>query len=372
MLLKAKLMRQVLRKPKNFSTRNGGLLLEELITVSSDGKHSPLRMFSKEELHKATNTYHENGVCFRDTNYNLFKGTHDGRPIFIKKMVENEDEVDYYISCCIREIAIASQITGHSNILNILGCCLETKVPILVFEYASTGFLSEYLYKMEEDGVDGTIEVSPNVSLPWQRRLRIAIEVGEAIAYLHMAKSQPIIHRHVKSDNILLDVNLRAKLFDFGLSPVIPPGETHVDAEVEGTTGYIAPESVRTGQFTEKSDVFGFGAVLLELLTGQEVYDIYKEASSLENGHGSFSLTAIVNATGGMTPEQSNDYMHHVPLKEALTLYLKSKMVKDGESEQRMACAYLAGICVAENPQERPTMKEVVQELRGISKLGSD
>ncbi|XP_010474481.1 PREDICTED: putative wall-associated receptor kinase-like 16 [Camelina sativa] len=110
-------------------------------------------------------------------------------------------------------------------------------------------------------------------------RIRIAAQVAAAIVYLHVGKSRPLIHRHVKTGNVLLDDNLNAKLFDFGLSLEIPLGETYVQALVEGTIGFIAPESVDTGKFNEKTDVFAFGATFIELLTGREPHDVFNEAS---------------------------------------------------------------------------------------------
>ncbi|KAF8391923.1 hypothetical protein HHK36_022263 [Tetracentron sinense] len=202
-------------------------------------------------------------------------------------------------------------MNSHKNVLKLLGCCLETEIPMLVFEFAVGGCLSDHIYE--------------NPILSWESRLRIATEIADAVAYLHYGTSKPIIHRDIKSTNIFLDQHYVAKLFKFRLSISIPLGQTHVDGNLSSWyIGSIAPESNGTWRFTEKSDVYSFGLVLSFILADDNEEDI--------------------------------------------RVYLRANIVK-GNTQQLMACAQLAIRCVKVNPEERPSMIEAANELRRISRL---
>jgi serine/threonine protein kinase len=162
-----------------------------------------------------------------------------------------------------REMLILSQI-NHRNVVKLLGCCLEVEVPMLVYEYVPNGSLHAYIHG---DGGGGGSEAKLN--LPPGARLRIAAESADALAYMHSSASPPILHRDVKSANILLDGDLAAKVSDFGASRLAPAGEEAVATLVQGTLGYLDPEYLLTSQLTSKSDVYSFAVVVLELLTGR-------------------------------------------------------------------------------------------------------
>ncbi|KAF6174214.1 hypothetical protein GIB67_033746 [Kingdonia uniflora] len=313
--------------------KNGGLVLEERITYF-DGKSNPFRVFSKEELRRATNNYDQNQIIHGDLTYRLYKGIHEDRDISVKKFI---DGCESYIGWYINEVVVASQMNNHMHVLKFLGCCLETEVPILVYEFAENGDLFDHIIK-EDDLCSNN-----GGKLSWEDRLRIAMEVADTITYLHTGTSKCIIHRDIKSRNIFLDENYGSKLFEFGLSLAIPPGETKIKAELDGSFGFFDPDSLSTGEFSMKSDVYGFGVLLLEILTGKKATQIFAE---------------IYDATGDSSLTEKNEKVHE--------MYIKDNVLKEGNVNQVMACGRLAMRCIKEKLDGRPTMKEVAQELRRI------
>ncbi|KAJ0231121.1 Serine-threonine/tyrosine-protein kinase [Hirschfeldia incana] len=318
------------------SLKNGGLLLEKLIRISN-GEYNPFCTFTERELKQATKDYHQDLVCLVDDDYKLYKGVLENRgAVLIKKRNEHEDLVEYSI----REIAIAAYVSSNMNLVKLLGCCLESKVPIIVFEYVS-GNLSDYLHNKK-----GLI--------PWRRKIRIAAQIADAIAYLHLGKPRPLVHRHVKTENVLLDDNLNVKLFDFGLSLEV---KTFVEALFEGTIGFLAPESVVTEIFNEKTDVFAFGATLIEILTGSKPHDVFIGAS---NHQTNYDTTSVV---------ESSLISVSSPKPRDLLMFLKANLIRDGKDSALEASAELAASCVEILPEKRPTIEEVAKKLKHIQNM---
>ncbi|KAI4297340.1 hypothetical protein L6164_037234 [Bauhinia variegata] len=141
----------------------------------------------------------------------------------------------------------------------VIVIALETEAPILVYEFVSNGNLY--------DCIDPLKNATP---LPWEKRLSIAEETAEAVSYLHSIASIPIIHRDIKSSNILLDNNDKVKVSDFGASRLVPLDETYVSTIVQGTPRYLDPKYLQISQLNEKSGVYSFGVVIIKLLTGDK------------------------------------------------------------------------------------------------------
>ncbi|CAA2982419.1 wall-associated receptor kinase 2 [Olea europaea subsp. europaea] len=316
------------RKQKYFK-RNGGLLLQQQISTK-EGHVEKTRLFTAKELSKATDQFNESRILDKGGQGTVYKGMlSDGRTVAVKKSkLVGENRLDEFIN----EVLILSQI-NHRNVVVLLGCCLETEVPLLVYEFIANRSLFDHIH-----------DPSAEFPMTWDMRLKIAVEVAGALAYLHYSTSTPIYHRDIKSSNILLDENYRPKVSDFGISRSIAVDKTHFTTLVKGTFGYLDPEYFRSSQFTDKSDVYSFGVVLIELLSGQKPI----VSSDTEDER---SLAACFL----MFMEQNCLHKFFDPI-----------ILEHDKDEDIIAVATLAYRCLNLNGKKRPTMKEVSMELENI------
>ncbi|KAK2973186.1 hypothetical protein RJ640_009816 [Escallonia rubra] len=333
-LYKMILKRKKRQQKQRYFKRNGGLLLEQQLSSGEEGNVEKTKLFTSKELEKATDNYNKNRILGQGGQGTVYKGMlADGRIVAIKKSKIEDDEgkVEHFIN----EVVILSQIR-HRNVVKLHGCCLETEVPLLVYEFIPNGTLFDFIHDQNEE-----------LPLPcWDMRLQIGREVAGALSYLHSAASMPIYHRDIKSTNILLDDKYKAKVADFGTSRSIAIEQTHLTTRVMGTFGYLDPEYFQTSQFTDKSDVYSFGVVLIELLTGQ------KAISSTKSEEGRSLATNFLLA-------MEENCLHDI---------LDERVAKEGTKEQITRVANLAKRCLNLNGRKRPTMKEVAMELEGLPK----
>ncbi|XP_074311359.1 wall-associated receptor kinase-like 2 [Silene latifolia] len=288
------------------------------------------KLFTVTELEKATDNFNDNRILGQGGQGMVYKRMlMDGKIVAIKTAKKvDESQVEQFIN----ELVILSQI-NHRNVVKVLGCCLETEVPILVYEFIPNGTLYELIHDQGQE-----------FHLNWKMRLQIAAESAEAVAYLHSSSSAPIYHRDIKSTNILLDEYCRAKVSDFGTSKAINIDQTHVTTVVLGTYGYLDPEYFQSNQFTEKSDVYSFGVVLVELITGK------KPICPMGNG-GWINL-----ATEFLTEMEEGRVLD----------MLDARIINEGKEDEFMAIAEIARKCLNMNGKQRPTMKEIAVHLDGI------
>ncbi|KAF5732523.1 wall-associated receptor kinase-like 22 [Tripterygium wilfordii] len=321
--------KRIMKQKEKFFKQNGGLLLQQQLS-SGEANVEKINMFNSKELEKATNSFSVDRMLGQGGQGTVYKGMlADGRIVAVKKSkVVDEGQVDQFIN----EVVILSQ-TSHRNVVRLLGCCLETEVPLLVYEFVPNGTLYQYIHDQNDE-----------FPLTWERRLQIATEVAGALSYLHSSVSLPIYHRDIKSSNILLDDKYRAKIADFGTSRTVALDQTHVTTRVQGTFGYLDPEYFQSNQFTDKSDVYSFGVVLVELLTGK------KAVQSIQSQEYKSLVSLFI-----LSLEENN-----------LFDILDAQVIKQGQKEHITAVADLARRCLYLNGKRRPTMKEVTKELEGI------
>ncbi|KAJ4717482.1 putative Kinase [Melia azedarach] len=323
-----KIRKKMKQKEENFK-RNGGLLLQQQLNSLHDDIDR-CKIFNSRELDKATDHFSVNRILGQGGQGTVYKGMlADGRIIAVKRSkIVDEAKLEEFIN----EVVILSQI-NHRNVVKLLGCCLETEFPLLVYEFIPNGTLFQYLHNQNEE-----------FPFIWDIRLRIATEIAEALSYLHSAAYLPVYHRDIKSTNILLDEKYRAKIADFGTSKSIAIDQTHVSTKIQGTFGYLDPEYFHSSQFTDKSDVYSFGVVVLELLTGK------KPIPSILAEEGRNLATYFLISMD----------------ENCLLDILDGQVRQTGKKEEILAVANVARKCLNPQGKSRPTMKEVAMELERI------
>lgn len=306
---------------------------EEILNSGGGGKAS--KIFTGKEIKKATNNFYKDRLLGSGGYGEVYKGIlKDGTEVAVKcAKLGNTKGTDQVLN----EVRILCQV-NHRSLVGLLGCCVELEQPIMVYEYISNGTLLEHLQGLKPGG---------RGKLTWPRRLQIAHDTAEGLSYLHSSATPPIYHRDVKSSNILLDEKLNAKVSDFGLSRLAHTDMSHISTCAQGTLGYLDPEYYKKYQLTDKSDVYSFGVVLLELLTSQKAIDFNRAEDDV-------NLAVYVRR---MVEEEK--------LMETVDPVLKEK-ASELEQETIKALAFLAVGCLEEQRQNRPSMKEVAEEIEYI------
>ncbi|KAE8677860.1 putative serine/threonine-protein kinase Cx32 [Hibiscus syriacus] len=299
-----------------------------------------LRDFSFAELRVATKNFRPDMVLGEGGFGKVFKGWLDekaagksgiGIPIAVKKLSsEGWQGFEEWKS----EVNFLGRLS-HPHLVRLLGYCWEDKELLLVYEFMQKGSLDNHLF-----GRGSTVQ-----SLDWKIRITIAIGAAKGLSFLH-SSDKKVIYRDFKASNILLDRSYTAKLSDFGLAKLGPSAnQSHVTTRVMGTYGYAAPEYVATGHLYVKSDVYGFGVVLVEILTGLRALD-----TNRPNGQH--------NLVDWVKPYLSD----RRKLKNIMDHRLEGKY----PSKAAVRVAQLALKCLQSEPKYRPSMKEVVDTLEQI------
>ncbi|OEL20511.1 Wall-associated receptor kinase-like 20 [Dichanthelium oligosanthes] len=305
---------------------------EEILNANNTSGRTA-KNFSGRELRRATGNFSRDNLLGVGGYGEVYRGVlGDGTVVAVKcAKLGNTKSTDQVLN----EVRVLSQV-NHRSLVRLLGCCVDLEQPLMVYEFIPNGTLADHLY--------GAMSRPP---LPWRQRLAIARQTAEGIAYLHFAAAPPIYHRDIKSSNILLDERLDGKVADFGLSRLAEPGLSHVSTCAQGTLGYLDPEYYRNYQLTDKSDVYSFGVVLLELLTSKRAIDF---------GRGADDVNLAVHVQRAADEERLMDVVD-LAMKEAATQL---------ELDTMKALGFLALGCLEERRQNRPSMKEVAEEIEYI------
>ncbi|XP_050273408.1 probable receptor-like protein kinase At2g42960 isoform X2 [Quercus robur] len=221
--------------------------------------------FTLRDLDLATNRFAKDNVLGEGGYGVVYRGQLiNGTPVAVKKILNNLGQAE-------KEFRVEVEAIGHvrhKNLVRLLGYCIEGTHRMLVYEYVNNGNLEQWLHgAMRQHGY-----------LTWEARVKVLLGTAKALAYLHEAIEPKVVHRDIKSSNILIDDEFNAKVSDFGLAKLLGAGKSHVTTRVMGTFGYVAPEYANTGLLNEKSDVYSFGVLLLEAITGRDPVDYGRPA----------------------------------------------------------------------------------------------
>ncbi|XP_022848688.1 probable receptor-like protein kinase At2g42960 [Olea europaea var. sylvestris] len=221
--------------------------------------------FTLRDLEIATNRFSAENILGEGGYGVVYQGRLvNGTDVAVKKLLNNLGQAE-------KEFGVEVEAIGHvrhKNLVRLLGYCIEGVHRMLVYEYVNNGNLEQWLHgAMRQHG-----------TLTWEARMKVLLGTAKALAYLHEAIEPKVVHRDIKSSNILIDDEFNAKVSDFGLAKLLGSGESHITTRVMGTFGYVAPEYANTGLLNEKSDVYSFGVLLLEAVTGRDPVDYGRPA----------------------------------------------------------------------------------------------
>lgn len=312
--------------------------LEALPTVGSFAHPTSTRFLAYEELKEATNNFEHASILGEGGFGRVFKGVlSDGTQVAIKRLSSGGQQGDKEF---LVEVEMLSRL-HHRNLVKLVGYYSnrDNSENLLCYELVSNGSLEAWLH--------GPLGV--NCPLDWDTRMKIALDAARGLAYLHEDSQPCVIHRDFKASNILLENNFHAKVADFGLAKQAPEGRaTYLSTRVMGTFGYVAPEYAMTGHLLVKSDVYSYGVVLLELLTGRKPVDM-TQPSGQEN---------LVSWSRPILRD-----------KDRLEELADPKLGGKYPIEDLARVCTIAAACVAPEANQRPTMGEVVQSLKMVQRV---
>ncbi|XP_042042072.1 probable LRR receptor-like serine/threonine-protein kinase At5g45780 isoform X1 [Salvia splendens] len=294
------------------------------------------KRFSLRELQTATNNFSPKNILGQGGFGVVFRGVLPNKTVVAVKRLKDPSftgEVQFQTEVEMIGLAL------HRNLLRLYGFCMTAEDKLLVYPYMPNGSVADRLRDPAQE----------NPSLDWGKRMRVALGASRGLLYLHEQCNPKIIHRDVKAANILLDESFEAVVGDFGLAKLLDPRDSHVTTAVRGTVGHIAPEYLSTGQSSDKTDVFGFGILLLELVTGQKPLD----TANASNGQ----------VQRGMILDWVRTLHAEKRLEELVDRNLKGCFDPD-ELEKAVE---LALQCTQSHPDVRPKMSHVSMILEGIN-----
>eukprot|EP01018_Ginkgo_biloba_P041198 Gb_00029 [translate_table: standard] len=281
-------------------------------------------MYNLETLQVATGNFHQDNKLGEGGFGPVYKGImSDGREIAVKKMSlrSAQGKTEF-----MNEVKLVANIR-HRNLARLLGCCTKGPERLLVYEYLPNKSLDNFLFHAEK-----------RKHLNWQKRYNIILGVARGLLYLHEDSQLRIIHRDIKASNILLDDKLNPRIADFGLAKLFPEDESHVHTRVAGTYGYMAPEYAMRGQLSVKADVYSFGVLLLEIVSGRK------------------------NTDSNLPLEAQNllEWTWRLYKRGQILDVIDEELVRSCPQEQALRCIHVGLLCVQADPALRPPFSNVI------------
>ncbi|KAK1572428.1 hypothetical protein Q3G72_032531 [Acer saccharum] len=316
------------KSKQNFDAGNGLALtpiVERFNSLMVAGKKDSVAVIEYHLLEAATNNFGESNVLGEGGRGRVYKAHFNEKFLAAVKRIEGgqdaqkefENEMNWLVTF------------RHQNIISLVGCCIHGETKFLVYEMMQNGSLENQLHGPTH-GSD----------LTWHQRLKIAVDVARGLEYLHEHCNPPIVHRDLKSSNILLDSSFNAKLSDFGLA--VTAGTQNKNVKLSGTLGHVAPEYLLEGKLTDKSDVYAFGVVLLELLMGRR---------SMEKMSPSQCQSIVTWAMPQLTDRSKLPHIVDPVIRDTMDL------------KQLYQVAAVAVLCVQPEPSYRPLITDVLHSL---------
>ncbi|XP_057853753.1 probable LRR receptor-like serine/threonine-protein kinase At1g56130 isoform X2 [Cryptomeria japonica] len=297
------------------------------------GIHTKPYIFSYADLKNATNDFHEKNKLGQGGFGIVHKGIlPDGKLVAVKQMLSESTQGQNEF---INEVAAISAVQ-HRNLVILLGCCVEGEHRVLVYECVENNSLAQALFGNKRS----------QIQLDWPTRHKICIGIAHGLAYLHEESSVRIVHRDIKSSNILLDNSLNPKIADFGLAKQFDESKTHISTRVAGTIGYLSPEYAMRGHLTEKADVFSFGVVALEVVSGRR-NNCDKETNLSQD-----SVCLL-------------QWVWHLYEQKGLLEFMDPQLRTTYIEEEVLRLIAVALLCTQALPAKRPSMSQVVAMLTG-------
>uniref|UniRef100_A0A803R0J4 non-specific serine/threonine protein kinase n=1 Tax=Cannabis sativa TaxID=3483 RepID=A0A803R0J4_CANSA len=322
--------------PPYFLSRSISSNISSVKDIEKGSTYFGVHLFSYEELVEATNNFDSSKELGDGGFGTVYYGKlHDGREVAVKRLYEsNCRRVEQFMN----EVTILASLR-HPNLVSLFGCTSRhSHGLLLVYEYIQNGTVADHLHGQR---------AKPG-ALAWPMRLKIAIETACALAYLH---ASDIVHRDVKTTNILLDSSFSVKVADFGLSRLFPTHVTHVSTAPQGTPGYVDPEYHQCYQLTSKSDVYSFGVVLMELVSSMPAVDIARHRHDINLS--TMAINRIQNHTLHEIVDPCLKFDTDIRVKQTIT-----------------GVAELAFQCLQNEKDLRPSMVDVLEELKAIQSRG--
>ncbi|KAL3819525.1 hypothetical protein ACJIZ3_005430 [Penstemon smallii] len=301
-----------------------------LLTIGGGNNSNPWRIFTYKELHAATNGFSEDYKLGEGGFGSVYWGkTSDGLQIAVKKLKSMNSKAEM-------EFAVEVEVLGrvrHKNLLGLRGYFAGNDQRLIVYDYMPNLSLLSHLHG----------QFAGDVQLDWKKRMKIVLGSAEGLLYLHHEVSPHIIHRDIKASNVLLDSNFEPLVADFGFAKLIPEGVSHMTTRVKGTLGYLAPEYAMWGKVSESCDVYSFGILLLEIVTGRK---------PIEKLPGGIKRTIT---------EWAEPLISRGRFKDLVDPKLRGNF----DENEVVQAINIAALCVQSEPDKRPTMREVVALLKG-------